>query len=189
MFVVLDRDGTLIDHVHYLTKIEQIVVLPEAVRAVRLLNSARIPTVVITNQPVVAKGLISRASLDVLHSHLSQMFKRLNAQLGEFLVCPHQESDLCQCRKPKTQLLRQAAHKFGLQPSSAFVVGDSLRDLELASNVGAQGLHVQTGVLKQPPPHYSTFANLFEAVKVILSAHAARNRHIPGSSSVGIPNE
>ena len=84
MFVVLDRDGTLINHVHYLTDLNQVVVIPEAIDALRLLNSANIPTVVITNQPVVAKGLITRESLDFLRASASMVFGKTHAcQLEE----------------------------------------------------------------------------------------------------------
>ena len=170
VFVVLDRDGTLIEHVPYLTRLDQVVVIPEAVDAVRILNEARIPTVVITNQPVVSKGLINRTTLDLLHLKLSETFRPRDAELGQFYVCPHQESDHCQCRKPRTQLLRRAADSLGLDPSSAFVIGDSLVDMELASNIGARGLHVQTGILKEPPEKYLSFANLLEAAQLVLSS-------------------
>ena len=184
MFVVLDRDGTLINHVHYLTDLNQVVVIPEAIDALRLLNSANIPTVVITNQPVVAKGLITRESLDFLHLRLSQIFARFGATIGEFYVCPHQESDFCQCRKPKTLLLQQAALALGQAPSSAFVCGDSLVDMELASGAGAQGIHVRTGVTKQPLPGFPSFANVLEATKFVLSTLSSEHRPFPGSSSV-----
>lgn len=185
MFVVLDRDGTLINHVHYLTDYNQVVVIPEAIDALRLLNSANIPTVVITNQPVVAKGLMTRDSLDLLHLKLSQTFVQSGTKIGDFYVCPHQESDSCQCRKPKTLLLQQAALSLGQVPSSAFVCGDSVVDMELASGAGARGIHVRTGVTKQPLPGFPSFASLLEATKFVLATLNSEHHPLPNSSSVG----
>jgi len=93
-----------------------------------------------TNQPDIARGKITMDFLDSKHRLLQEKYP----QIGEIFVCIHAETDLCDCRKPKPGLLRQAAIELGLDFSTSWVIGDSRGDIEAAVMVHTKSIFVQT---------------------------------------------
>jgi D-glycero-D-manno-heptose 1,7-bisphosphate phosphatase len=147
-----DRDGTLIEEAHYLSRPEDIRVLPGARRAVRLANRRGIPAVVITNQSAVARGLMTEAELDVIHAVLCSELERGGARLDAIYYCPHHLDAVipayavdCPCRKPAPGLLRRAARDLGLDLTRGVMIGDRLLDIEAARRAGCRGVLVRTG--------------------------------------------
>jgi len=147
MAVFLDRDGTLIRDVHYLHKIEQVTVLPGVAQALRLLRGAGLRLVMITNQSAVARGYLSEASLQEIHKELTKRLESAGARLDAVYYCPHHPTEgmgdyrtVCDCRKPKTGMIKRATAELGLDPKSSFMVGDQIIDMELAAAVGARGV-------------------------------------------------
>jgi len=145
--VFLDRDGTLIRDVHYLHKIEQVTVLPGVAQALRLLRGAGLRLVMITNQSAVARGYLSEASLQEIHKELAKRLESAGARLDAVYYCPHHPTEgmgdyrtVCDCRKPKTGMIKRATAELGLDPKSSFMVGDQIIDMELAAAVGARGV-------------------------------------------------
>ncbi len=150
--VFLDRDGTINEDVGYLDRLERLTLFPFSIAAVRLLNRAGFPVVVVTNQRGVATGLISETFLHTVHDVLSERFRRGGAHIERFYHCPHdphapieQYRRDCTCRKPKPGLVLQAADDLGIDLTRSFVVGDKWSDVALARSVGATGILVQTG--------------------------------------------
>lgn len=150
--VFLDRDGTLIEEVHYLDRHDRLVVFPWSIDAVRLLNRAGFAVVVVTNQAGVARGLFDEAFVQDVHRAIAERFARGGARLDAFYYCPHHPDGSvaayrceCACRKPRPGLLHQAARDHSLSLDGSFVVGDRWIDVQLARAVGAQGLLVRTG--------------------------------------------
>jgi D-glycero-D-manno-heptose 1,7-bisphosphate phosphatase len=148
--VFVDRDGTLILEVGYLSRLEQIEVLPGAAEAVRLLGQRGIKVVVITNQSGIARGLISEGDLDVIHQELKRRLARCGAFLDGIYYCPHHPTEgrdpyrvTCDCRKPNIGLVRQAVAELNLDLGRSYVVGDQDSDMELAARIGAKGILIQ----------------------------------------------
>ena len=150
--VFLDRDGTLIEEVGYLSHLDRIVLYPWSIESVKLLNRAGFKVVVVTNQAGVARGLFDEDFIDEAHRFLDQKFSDGGATIDKFYYCPHHpEASVeayrseCDCRKPKAGMLWKAAQELQLELSHSFVIGDRLSDLRLGQAVGARSLLVRTG--------------------------------------------
>ena len=150
--VFLDRDGTLIEEVGYLSHLDRIVLYPWSIESVKLLNRAGFKVVVVTNQAGVARGLFDEDFIDEAHRFLDQKFGDGGATIDKFYYCPHHpEASVeayrceCDCRKPKAGMLWKAAQELQLELSHSFVIGDRLSDLRLGPAVGAKSVLVRTG--------------------------------------------
>jgi len=144
--VFLDRDGTLLDELGFLTRPEDVRLLPRAAQGVRALNEAELPVVVVTNQSGIARGLLSERELAAVHARLERELALEGARVDGFLHCPHHPEhgapplrQVCACRKPEPGLLFEAAARFGLDLSASWIVGDSARDLEAGRRAGVAG--------------------------------------------------
>jgi D-glycero-D-manno-heptose 1,7-bisphosphate phosphatase len=134
--VFLDRDGTMIEDVGYLDRLERLKLFPYTVDAVRLLNSAGFKVVVVTSQNGVASGMLTEQFLGEAHAHLSRMFEVAGAKVEGYYYCPHSPHASveryrteCECRKPKPGMILAAARDHGLDVARSFVVGDRWRDI------------------------------------------------------------
>ncbi|MBI1874331.1 MAG: HAD family hydrolase [Acidobacteria bacterium] len=150
--VFLDRDGTLIEDVGYLDRVERLVIYPWSIDAVRLLNRAGFHVVIITNQAGVARGFFKETFLAEIHGEIGSRFKAGGARLDGFYYCPHhpdapieQYRQLCDCRKPAPGLVRKASDELSLDLARSFVIGDRWLDVRLARAVGAGSILVRTG--------------------------------------------
>ncbi|MBI3491177.1 MAG: HAD family hydrolase [Acidobacteria bacterium] len=150
--VFLDRDGTLIEDVGYLDRLDKIAWYPWTIDAVRALNRAGLPVVVVTNQAGVARGFFDETFVDETHRHLSAALAAGGARIDAYYYCPHHPDGKveayarrCDCRKPATGLVYRAARDLGLDPARSFVVGDTWLDVGLGRAVGARSILVRTG--------------------------------------------
>jgi D-glycero-D-manno-heptose 1,7-bisphosphate phosphatase len=144
-FVLLDRDGTLIVERHYLSRPEDVQLLPGALAGLQRLRQLGLGLVVITNQSGIGRGYFDQAALDAVHARLRQLLQDGGVHLDGIYVCPHGPEDGCACRKPATGLVRQAAAELGFEPAEAFVIGDKASDVEMGRRLGATTLLVRTG--------------------------------------------
>lgn len=148
----LDRDGVLnVDHgyVHRPERLEWVAGAPEAVR---LLNEAGIPVIVITNQSGVARGYFGETDVQQFHAHVQEQLRARGAHVDAFYYCPHHPQGTvaefaiaCDCRKPKPGMLKMIAERFEVDPEETPVVGDSLRDLLAGTALGFRPHLVRTG--------------------------------------------
>jgi D-glycero-D-manno-heptose 1,7-bisphosphate phosphatase len=150
--VFLDRDGTLIQESGYLDSIERLKFFPFTIDAVRLLNRAGLPVVVISNQSGVARGLFPESFVAEAHASIERRLRLGGACLDGFYYCPHHPDAAvseyrcrCDCRKPAPGLLRRAAKDLGLDLARSVVVGDRWDDVLTARPVGGRGVLVRTG--------------------------------------------
>lgn len=141
----LDRDGTIAEEVGYLNHASRFRMFPFAAAAIRRLNEAKLPVVVITNQSGVGRGYFPESLVRTVHDLMSEQLEENNAHLDGIYYCPHSGSDECDCRKPKPGLLERAAREHRLDLHRSFVVGDRYGDIELARRAGSRGILVRTG--------------------------------------------
>lgn len=151
--VLLDRDGTLVEEIDYLSDPAQLRLIAGAAAAVRRLNEAGLPVIIVTNQSMIARGMGTEADLALVHEHLIALLRAEGARLDRIYYCPH-HPDIgeppyrvaCECRKPLPGLLYQAATDLALDLPRSTMIGDSLRDLEAGDAAGCGRLIlVRTG--------------------------------------------
>jgi len=150
--VFLDRDGTMIEEVSYLRRLEDIALFPWTADAIRALDRAGLAVVVTTNQSGVARGFLTEALLGDIHRAIAHKLDAARAPVRAYYYCPHHPdgqvpafTKVCDCRKPASGMVMRAARELGLDPASSFVVGDSWLDVGLARSCGAQAILVRTG--------------------------------------------
>lgn len=149
----LDRDGTLnAKKLAYVTRPEDLELLPGAAEGVRRLREAGYLAVLATNQSAVARGLVSPAGLEAIHARLAELLAAEGAALDALYVCPHLKegsvegfSLACHCRKPLPGLLVDAARAMGLALEESVMIGDALRDLRAGRAAGTRTVLVLTG--------------------------------------------
>jgi D-glycero-D-manno-heptose 1,7-bisphosphate phosphatase len=143
--VFLDRDGTVTEEVGYLNHISRYRLLPGVGAAIRRLNEAHLATVVVTNQSGVGRGYFPEEVVREVHERMIVDLRAEGARLDGVYYCPHVSADRCDCRKPNTGMLRDAANGLGLDLKKSFVVGDRHGDIELGHRAGARSVLVRTG--------------------------------------------
>lgn len=179
-WVVLDRDGTIIEEKHYLSDPCQVELIPGAANGLRQLQTAGLGLVVITNQSGIGRGYFDSARLGLIHQRLRRLLEAERVYLDGVYFCPHTPEDGCPCRKPKTGLLESAAKDLNLDPKACFVIGDKASDIEMGQRAGAATLLVRTGygsevetVGASTPDH--VVSGLLEAAGVIQSTLIAKD--------------
>lgn len=181
--VFLDRDGTICEEVGYLNSIEQMRLIPRSAEAIRRLNKQGFKVVVITNQSGIARGLIPEQNLADIHEEMVRQLREKGAFLDGIYYCPHHPVEgnppyvqECNCRKPATGLLEQAALDLNLDLSSSYMVGDHFSDVECGKRIGAKTILLLTGHGRQALARQAEWpmqpdfiaSDLYEAVLWIL---------------------
>jgi heptosyltransferase-2 len=143
--VFLDRDGTLNRDTGYVKSPDELDLLPDVGEALSRLKRVGAKLVLVTNQSGIARKLLTLGDLELIHAKLRSLLESAGAALDAIYFCPHHPDDACLCRKPGTAMVDRAVADLGLDLSRAYVIGDQLRDLELAGRIGARGILVTTG--------------------------------------------
>jgi D-glycero-D-manno-heptose 1,7-bisphosphate phosphatase len=150
--VFIDRDGTILDELGYVVPGSEIKIYSFSAPAIVKLTEAGFPVVVITNQGGIALGMYDHAFVDQTHADLAATLAKDGANITAWYYCPHHPegkvaefTQKCECRKPGTLMLENAARELGIDLKRSWVVGDQWRDIELARRAGARGILVRTG--------------------------------------------
>lgn len=140
--VFFDRDGTLIRDGGYTHRPEDLEFLPGAIATIRRLNDAGRLVIVLTNQAGIARGLYTEAHMHHFHAALQAALQADGAHVDGFFFCPHHPdfTGPCPCRKPGTDLFRQACTQFQIDLDGAMMIGDKESDIEAAKAFGIRGL-------------------------------------------------
>jgi D-glycero-D-manno-heptose 1,7-bisphosphate phosphatase len=157
--VFLDRDGVLIEDRGLLSRLTEIRVLDDVPMALRRLKEAGFRLVVITNQAIVARGLITELDLESIHAEMCRMLSALGAPpLDAIYYCPHhpdatlpQYRIACDCRKPRPGSLLRAAEELHLDLKASFVIGDRMTDIIAGSKAGCRTVLIQGPKHADPP--------------------------------------
>ena len=147
--IFLDRDGTINKYVGYLRTPEQFELLDGVGEAIRKINLSGYLAIVVTNQPVIARGEVTVNALQEIHNKMETMLGKEGAYLDGVYYCPHHPDKgfageveelkiVCECRKPKAGLLLQAAKDFNIDLSQSWMIGDSENDVLAGRNAGCK---------------------------------------------------
>ncbi len=144
--IVLDRDGVINhDSDQYIKAPDEWRPIPGSLEAIARLHQAGYRVAVATNQSGVGRGLYDMATLNAIHEKMHKAVGHAGGRLDAVFFCPHTADSRCECRKPRTGMLREIGSRFGVELAGIPCVGDSLRDLQAADTVGAQPMLVLTG--------------------------------------------
>lgn len=139
--IFLDRDGVLTQRADLTWKESQIKISPKIAPFLRQFNKQNISIIVITNQPVVARGWISEKGVEKIHKLIQIKLSKKRAKIDKFYFCPHHpEATLkkyrkkCDCRKPKIGLFKKAAKEFGISLKKSITIGDMTQDILAGKN-------------------------------------------------------
>lgn len=145
--VFLDRDGTINTYVGFLTKPEQFELIPGVAEAIKKINKSGYLAIVVTNQPVIARGDCTWVELQEIHNKMETELGKEGAFVDAIYICPHHKNKGfegerieykidCECRKPKPGLILRAAKKFNIDLSKSIMIGDSANDISAGLNAG-----------------------------------------------------
>lgn len=182
--IFLDRDGTINKHVGFLRNPQKFELLPLVPEAITQINKSPFLAIVITNQPVIARGEVSYDQLDAIHKKMETELGKRGAFLDDLFFCPHHpdkgfEGEIpelkieCSCRKPKIGMLIEASEKYNIDLKESWYIGDTTTDIKTGMNAGMKTVLVQTGEAGKDGKYHVTpdyiANNLMEAVLYILS--------------------
>ena len=186
--IFIDRDGTLVEEVDLLHRVEDLELLSFSASAIKKINNSAYLSFLITNQPVVARNLCDTSVIAQIHNKLETLLGREGAYLNDIYFCPHhpdkgypeENSEFkidCDCRKPKTGMISKAVKEYNVDVESSWVIGDRTTDIQTGKNAGMKTILVRTGNAGQDrkfevSPDY-IFDNIEDSVDFILSKKQA----------------
>ncbi len=169
--VFLDRDGTLIEEVNYLSRVEDLRLFPFTANAVQLLKDSGFLVIVVTNQSGIGRGIYTEAAMHGIHEKIQS---ELSGAIDAFYFCPHLPCDGCNCRKPNTGMIDAAMADFDIDLENSWMIGDKKIDVELGRTAGTRSILVLTGYGTQHQESLHCMPdmiseNLMDAARAIIS--------------------
>lgn len=144
--IILDRDGVInFDSDQFIKNPQEWKPIPGSLEAIARLNQADYRVVVATNQSGIGRGLFDMPTLNAIHDKMHKACALVGARIDAVFFCPHAAEMDCLCRKPKSGMFEEIAARYNVDMKGVPAVGDSLRDLNCATKVGAQPILVLTG--------------------------------------------
>lgn len=167
--IFLDRDGTINEYVGFLTDIKEFRLLDGVAEAIRKINASGYLAIVVTNQPIIARGEVSFTELQEIHNKMETLLGAEGAYIDAIYFCPHHPDKgfegerveykiSCDCRKPKPGMLLKAAEDFNIDLSRSWLVGDGKNDVEAGKNAGCKTVLIGTEDYGQDRKVSSLFA-------------------------------
>lgn len=174
--IFLDRDGTINKLNGFISKFEDLELIEGAADAIAKINNSGYLSIVVTNQPVVARGECSEEMLEEIHNKLETLLGEKGAYIDAIYYCPHHPDkgfngeciELkidCNCRKPKPGMIYEAALKYNIDLTESFMVGDSIVDVEAGLNAGCKVAYLNTGIDRNIQEKAMIYSNLLEFVE------------------------
>ena len=173
--IFLDRDGTINKYVGFLTDINEFELLDGVTEAIKMINESGYLAIVVTNQPVIARGEVSVGELQEIHNKMETLLGQSGAYIDDIFYCPHHphkgyEGERpeykieCECRKPKPGMLFAAAEKYNIDLRESWMIGDGENDIEAGRNAGCKVCSVGNVEIENVPRYDS----LLECIKTVL---------------------
>ncbi len=179
--VFLDRDGTVIEEVDYLSDPSLVRLVPGSGEAIKRLNDAGYCVVIATNQSGIARGMLDEATLELIHAEMTRQLDAHGARIDRIEYCPHHpEHDGVEThrRKPEPGMLLEAAELLNIELGRSWMIGDAFRDIQAGVRAGTRTILVETGkgarerataeASTEAPDHVT--ANLPDAIDLLLNA-------------------
>ncbi len=169
-FIILDRDGTIIEDRGYVHKIEDLKFLPNAISGLKKFRNAGCRFIIVTNQAGIARNIFTSDQLDIFQNELLRQLAAEGINIDKIYHCPHHPdiSDPCRCRKPKIKLIEEAAGRYGFSAEECIVIGDKDSDIELGLNFGSKTILIKNGQYENlVRPHFKArdLNHAFELLK------------------------
>lgn len=137
--LLLDRDGTLIEDMHYLSNPADVRILPGVAESLGCLARRNMRFFLVSNQSGIGRGLFSQAAAEACNRRVAELLAPFGVVLTDMLFCPHAPEDKCACRKPAIGMWRTLRERHNLVPESCIMVGDKEEDILFAANAGLAG--------------------------------------------------
>jgi D-glycero-D-manno-heptose 1,7-bisphosphate phosphatase len=174
--IVLDRDGVINhDSAAFIKTPDEWRPIGGSLNAISRLNQAGFHVIVATNQSGIGRGFFDMSALNAIHDKMHRALAQAGARVDAIFFCPHAADDNCNCRKPKTGMFEDIAHRLNTSLAGVPMVGDSIRDLQAAAAAQAQPLLVLTGNGKKTlrsgalPPATRVYDDLAAAVDTLVA--------------------
>lgn len=184
--IFMDRDGVINKEVNNLQNISNFELIDRVSEAIKLINNSQYLAIVVTNQPIIAKGFISVNELEQIHKKMDSLLGEKKAYIDDLYYCPHHPQNGfkgevielkidCDCRKPKSGMLLNAAKDHHIDLRNSWMIGDRYADIKAGNNVGCKTILVRTGHGGNDMEKFAdikanyTFPSLIEAVTFIFS--------------------
>lgn len=148
----IDRDGTLLEEVNFLSRVDDMVIFPFTSAALSMLKKAGFRIVVVTNQSGIGRGLFTTEDMRAIHDKMAEEMPEL---IDLFHFCPHLPDAGCRCRKPNVGMIEDAYREFDVDLENSWIIGDKLLDIETGFNAGIRTALVKTGYGRGSVEHLS----------------------------------
>jgi histidinol-phosphate phosphatase family protein len=169
--IFLDRDGTVtvgIPKYERVDSLDKVELLPNTLKACRVLASLDYGVFFISNQAGIAEGLITLEDFNAINNKAIGLLAPSGIKIIDTYICPHGEDSDCECRKPKPKLILDAANDYGIDLKESYMIGDRRSDIEAGINAGTKTILVETGRKPSVPPECNyTAVDLLEAARYI----------------------
>lgn len=170
--IILDRDGVInFDSDQFIKSPAEWKPIPGSLEAIARLNQAGYRVVLATNQSGIGRGLFDMATLNAIHDKMHKALAQVGGRIDALFFCPHAADSKCDCRKPKPGMFEEISRRFNMDLKGVPAIGDSLRDLQAATAMGAIPILVRTGKGEKTieagglPEGTLVFADLANAVR------------------------
>lgn len=140
--IFLDRDGTLIEEVNFLHRVEDLRFFDYTDESVKILKEHGFLVIIATNQSGIARGIYTENQMHEVHASIQD---QLTEPIDAFYFCPHLPNDGCRCRKPNLGMIEQACQDFAIDLNESWMIGDKVLDIELGQNANIKTALVKTG--------------------------------------------
>jgi D-glycero-D-manno-heptose 1,7-bisphosphate phosphatase len=169
--VFIDRDGTLIEEVNFLSRIEDLQLFSYTAEAVKLLKEHGFLIIVVTNQSGIARKIFDKSTMHAIHEKIQV---ELGGKIDAFYFCPHLPDEGCRCRKPNIEMIEMACADFPIDLENSWMIGDKRLDIEAGFNAGIKTALVLTGYGKKTAADLDKkpdliVENLLEAVRLVVN--------------------
>ena len=153
-FILLDRDGTLVKHVHHLVDSDQLELLPGSVKGLSVLRNNGFRFGVITNQSVINRGKITFEKVREINQKMVSLLISNGITIDFIYICPHTPNENCQCRKPKISNGIRAIREFNISIEESYMIGDMLTDVEFGLRLGMKTIQIGSEFSKNNQANY-----------------------------------
>lgn len=161
--VFFDRDNTLIIDSNYMHKVEDLKFYNDSFDALREVITKGYKIFIVTNQSGIGRGMFSEEQMHLFNLAMLAEFTKNGIEIEEIVFCPHSPDDKCDCRKPAAKLINQLIHKYDIDKTKSYMLGDKTSDAQAGVNAGISGILLS----QNPDDHFKTVKSLTEFVDLL----------------------